>query len=655
MKSIATASQVLAAWFVAFCALVLVTGCERDGAPVLITVTELAPKQVEAGERLEITGSGFPRGVPARVTFRGTLHRPAEAPVQGASIAANGLVTSSERIEIPFDENLEALFSNVAGDRAHTTFEGTVEVVFAAAVRGAPPIAGDPLRVTLDVRPSSVPAGRVAFLRDEGRRLLDFAGIDVAMANAGRGLPVENVKPNSKAEAAGILPGDVLVSADGVLVHEVSDVAVRPAAPTVRFVKHKGDSEGARELGGTSVDVDLRGFRSSSALETLPALVVTSLATALVLIFFAPPFVLPESFVRKFAHRARGRFPGTLAGRRTRPWTALVALVRDLAYGDLVDAGVPTVRARVLAYGGGALAIVAVAAIPYLHATTNLEVDVVLAFLVLLAVLATSTVAFGGSPASKATHRTWRRRFEDLVAVIVVSLPAAVAVLAVVTSTGSLRLRDLVRAQGGMPWDWAIVRTPANVALFAVFVAAMVVDPWSTRDDATSGRIAGVDRALSSAKSARGTGRFPVTFALSWLRTVSFAILVAAGFLGGWTVPFAAPGLVESNLAVALVASLIFVAKVLAVVLLAGCVERAMPELTQRRRVGIALRVLAPTSFVAFVATTMWVRSSLSRSADTFVRTSVFCVLSVVTAHLAVRTIAKFRRPETEAHLNPFL
>ena len=630
----------------AFCLLSLALfGCERDGAPELISVTELAPKQVEAGERLEISGTGFPRGRTARVTFRGTLHRPAAPPIHGASIAADGMVVSAERIDIPFGENLEALFSNDAGERGHTTFEGTVEVVLAAAVRGAPPIAGAPLSVSLDVRPSSMPADRIAILRDEGRRLLDFVGLEVSTTNVGRGVSVVNVRPGSKAEAAGLLPGDVLVSADGVVVHEVSDMASRLSSPDMTLVVHKGEGEGER--GESRLTLDLRGFRSASALEYLPALVVTTLAAALLLILFAPPFVVPESLVRKFSHRARGTAQSKGA---TRTNTFLRTL-RETLYGDLVDGGATPFKARLIAYGGAAFALVAVLAIPYAQATTNIELDVVGLFLVAMATLLTSTIAFGGA------SRSWKRRFEDLVAVALVNLPIAVSILGIVTTSGSLRLRELVRTQGAMPWDWAVVRTPASVALFAAFVLALVLDPWASREPASFVRnpLTEVDRTFSTSASMRHASRYPVTFVLGWSRTFAFAAIGSALFLGGWNVPFAPPGTVESNLVVASIASVIFVAKVLVLVVAVVAVERALPELSLAQRVSVALRVIVPLSAIAFVIATVWVRWTLPRSAEIFVRTSLFCALTVATVHLVWRAIAKIRRPEAEAHLNPFL
>src|SRR5262245_15258465 len=69
-------------WLVAFIFAWLGLACEHPTAPPLIAADELAPREAEVGDRLEVKGSGFPKGRTARMTFRGTLHRPGEPPTR---------------------------------------------------------------------------------------------------------------------------------------------------------------------------------------------------------------------------------------------------------------------------------------------------------------------------------------------------------------------------------------------------------------------------------------------------------------------------------------------------------------------------------------------------------------------------------------------
>src|SRR3954463_13303834 len=87
-----------------------VIGCVIETPPQLIQVLDFAPREAEVGDRLELSGVGFPQGRPARLAFRGTLYRPGEKPTTGVEILAQGVVTSSQQIDLALSETLEALF-----------------------------------------------------------------------------------------------------------------------------------------------------------------------------------------------------------------------------------------------------------------------------------------------------------------------------------------------------------------------------------------------------------------------------------------------------------------------------------------------------------------------------------------------------------------
>ena len=201
--------------------------CAQRPVADLIEVREVTPSDVELGDRITVVGEGFPAGRPARVTFRGDLRRPGERPIRRAEVVLEGAVVGPEQLEVPFGEAAQAVFCG-AGDRAaHTTFEGEVEVAFAAAALGAAPVAGTLRQVVLDVRPGASPANTEA--DHQGQRLAAFAGLQVGpAARRGLGLPVEGVAPGSRAEAAGIAPGDVLATFDGLRVDSVGDLAPAP-------------------------------------------------------------------------------------------------------------------------------------------------------------------------------------------------------------------------------------------------------------------------------------------------------------------------------------------------------------------------------------------------------------------------------------------
>ena len=114
----------------------LAAACQRDVGPQLIEVLDLAPHEVEVGDRVEVIGASFPQGKKAHVTFRGELHRPGEKPAS-AEIATEGTASSGTQVELDLTESLEELFCGVGESGTHTTFEGDVEIAFRGRDRGS--------------------------------------------------------------------------------------------------------------------------------------------------------------------------------------------------------------------------------------------------------------------------------------------------------------------------------------------------------------------------------------------------------------------------------------------------------------------------------------------------------------------------------------
>src|SRR5579871_3381365 len=71
----------------------------RGPSPPLVQVTDLSSRQVEPGDRVLLLGDGFPSGKPARVTFRGALHRPGERVESDAEVVAAGAVLGPQQVE----------------------------------------------------------------------------------------------------------------------------------------------------------------------------------------------------------------------------------------------------------------------------------------------------------------------------------------------------------------------------------------------------------------------------------------------------------------------------------------------------------------------------------------------------------------------------
>ncbi|HEY2368574.1 MAG TPA: hypothetical protein VGH87_19390, partial [Polyangiaceae bacterium] len=179
------------AFALAFSALLL--GCERDPLVPLVQLEGVAPRQIELGDKLEIEGAAFPQGRKARVVFEGTFSRPGEVADPDGEVDARGEVVAPDRIEVAVDDALLTAFCGAGSSAVHTTFEGSITVVFAAQTPGAPPVSGNLQHASIDVLPTA--AGQARFLADaeDGDKLAKAAGMRVEPRAAG-GLAITSIE-----------------------------------------------------------------------------------------------------------------------------------------------------------------------------------------------------------------------------------------------------------------------------------------------------------------------------------------------------------------------------------------------------------------------------------------------------------------------------
>ena len=534
--------------------------CERTSPPPLITATDFGPREAEVGDRLEISGAGFPKGKTAHVTFRGVLHRPGEAPTR-ADIEAPGFATSAQRIELGLTEVLQSQFCG-RGDRAiHTTFRGDVEVAFPAIVAGAPPVAAMVPNVALDLRPGSPSRSALESRRVEATRVLAFLGITMGSepAHAG-GLVVHAVVAESRAEEAGIAAGDVLTSLDGVRVTALEDLVPSGMQARVAMGVRRGDAPEVVK------DVPVDGYRFATPRNLMGAAIVLIALASVVFLFFSPSTTLLAWLERRVA----SRYHNPHANPR----------------GHL---GVSRARAFLRGAFRAPMSVVATLCASFLFATMPFGRYVVMAdldigLLFLLAVTSLATIGFltGG--------------FRGAARIVSFELPAALAIACVVLLTGSTRLYDIVRAQGGAPWEWNAFRSPFALALFALHFASTLAQsslapPALAEADAEP-------RPVEQGPLARRVSQIA-----EWANIVVTCGMGAALFLGGWQVPGTTLAQQHGQLGLELLGSVVFLAKGALLVGLATLLRRALPVVRIEQTMRFCWRWLVPLGAAAFLMT----------------------------------------------------
>ena len=631
----------------ALASLVSLASCARDPSLQLIQVLEVAPREAEVGERLAIMGAGFPQGKTAHLAFRGTLHRPGERPIDGVEISAQGLVVTAQQIELLFNDALEESFCGVADNAVHTTFEGELDVAFAAASPGAAPIAATLYKVVLDVRP---PAPKSAILRArdaEGERALSFFGITTSPVLPGAGgIAIDTVVPGSRADRSGIVAGDVLSTFDGVRVSGRADVVPHPGAQT-SFVTVRRGTDPREQVREIAVD----GFKGAPASELLGAAVVLASAAALILLFVAPSLGGFGWIERRMAVRLQRLFKDRRREGGRIAYAIGALLPRGLsARSALSSTGwAPRDTAPYLVFAGVSAAF---AAMPFGQYVIAANLDIATIFVVAVTALAIIALLTAGGVGA---HYSLFAALRAVAHALSAQIPSAIAIVCIVVVTGSVRLQDIIAAQGGLPWNWYAFQSPAMLGLFLLSLATAIGDATSEPPvfaEAEGGE-APIDRPTPASSGARG--RAVLFFLAGWANVFAMCGLASAIFLGGWQLPGVATAQQQSHVALELLGSALFLIKAWTLVVAVAGLRRILPVVRAPQMTAWCWKYLVPASLVGLASSVGWVIWCPPQALRVMISGALCALTLLALAHAFQRLRYALKTTHAHAHLNPFL
>lgn len=625
----------------ALAAALALAACETQPTHEVLAVTDLAPRQLEAGDRVVVRGSGFPQAADIRrvsVTLTGTLARPGLAPCarpvsvtltdppegervwdpaagveREAAYATATLHTlrvhGGTDIEFTLTEELVRALTLCPGERdvraphATVAFAGQrtgvsvrVETMQGATLASARPLRGPRVDV-LAPWGREVAEGRAA--RAEADRALAALGIRLAESQPPEGgLQVERVAPGSAADEAGLGDGDVMERLDGVSLLGVTDF--RPAAGGDLAVVsvRRGDAVEDRALRVASITRAASQDVAATAVLLLVALAVVGFGmspTRGLLGWLAARFLPPRAVRAPVTSRREAV---------ARAWADVRAAVRD-------DAGFWSA-----AVGSTALAV------PFAEFLFAADVDLGAVHLVgALASLAVAAVV-ARDAAGRATlagsllGAARRAAFE---------LAAAGATVVVVLLSGSIDAQGVAAAQGGAPWDWYLFRGPALLALGAAHLAALV--PLAA------------DARAASARGLRG---------VAWATLLARSACAAVILCGGARLPGLSLAEQGASVALQMLGAVALLAKTWGLAALARRVAPAAAAAHPALRTALALRHLVPLAVVGAVLTVAG--DALAREAPAAARELAVAVASLATFGAVVAALAlAARRPPLPA------
>ena len=196
---------------------------------------------------------------------------------------------------------------------------------------------------------------------------------------------------------------------------------------------------------------------------------------------------------------------------------------------------------------------------------------------------------------------------------VLVALPAALAILVPVLMAGTLSTQGLIRAQGGWPWEWFVFRNPAAfVAFFILFISQLAEGNRTPFDlaEAESELVAGYMSEYSGF-------RFALYFLVEWANLWIIGAVAVTLFLGGWQIPgvsaqdwtvlrgagaFPAAGW----WALQVVSFVVFALKTLFLVNVIIWIRWTLPRIRVDQMMNLCWKYLVPGGFAAMIFTLLW-------------------------------------------------
>jgi NADH-quinone oxidoreductase subunit H len=197
--------------------------------------------------------------------------------------------------------------------------------------------------------------------------------------------------------------------------------------------------------------------------------------------------------------------------------------------------------------------------------------------------------------------------------VISYEIPAGISIFIPIAMAGTLSMQGIIRAQGGLPWEWFVFRNPAAFVAFFILFTSQLAEANRTPFDlpeAESELVAGYLSEYSGF-------RFALFFLVEWGNIWVLSAIVTTLFLGGWQVPFVSAEHIDSLRGTGVlpasawwawnaVSMAVFTAKTIALCNLVIWLRWTLPRVRVDQMMGLCWKYLVPAAFACFVFTLFW-------------------------------------------------
>jgi NADH-quinone oxidoreductase subunit H len=629
-------------------------GCANAGDSLQLNVIDVAPREVDVGDRIEVIGINLPTGQAreALVTFKGELRRPGQEPLSDQEIKVDKAQLGTDKVSMIFTEGLQTRFCGSGDDAVHTTFQGDVTVTLPGATEGAPSVTGTVKDITINFRPPTARRAVIEAREKEGRRALEYFGITLAPESppAG-GLLIASVRPQSPADKVQILAGDMITSFEGVKVMSAGDLV--PSGAT-----QKPGLEVLREGQKSIRQISIEKFDVRPPTDLLGAGIILAVAAAVILLFMAPT----AGIITWVERRVSGRMQSRIGPNRAGPQGFLVWMadgIKSIMKEDIVPTDSDQTLFRLAPYlvfmGVSATFVV----MPFGQYLIAADLDIGVLFVIAV----TSLVTIGLMTGGWASNNKWSLLggIRSAAQIISYEIPGAVAIVCLVMMTGSLRMQDIIAAQGGpggnllqsggWPWFWFVFRNPITFALFFLYFTTALAEgnraPFDL-PEAESELVAGYSTEYSGM-------RYLFFFFAEWANVFVMCGIASALFLGGWQVPGVSAAQQEAHFGLQLLGAFIFLLKSWVLIFVVIWIRWTLPRVRIDQMMNLCWKWFVPLSFGAFLLTAVWMVLKIDRTVQLIISLATFATWCALFWHFVRRVRYNIRESRVPLHLNPFI
>jgi NADH-quinone oxidoreductase subunit H len=339
--------------------------------------------------------------------------------------------------------------------------------------------------------------------------------------------------------------------------------------------------------------------------------------TLVTLLWIVVVAVLVLAFMAMFAgitswveRRIAGRIMSRVGPNRVGP----VGVLQWIADGlkcflkeDVIPAEVDKPLFRSAPYLIFAATFAAFAALPFGYGIVASNIDIGILYVSAI----TTLVVLGILLAGWSSNNKWSLLggIRSAAQIVSYEIPSGLAILSVVVLAGSLNMQEIIKQQGGYPWDWFVFHNPFTFMAFFIFFASILAEGNRTPFDlpeAESELVAGYFTEYSGM-------RFVFFFFAEWANIWVMSAVITTLFLGGWQIP----GVKDLSVIIAntttvgkllwtLLSVVVFCAKALFLVFVIIWVRWTLPRLRVDQLMTMCWKYFVPIGFINLMGSALF-------------------------------------------------